>query len=94
MRIGVYGGTFNPIHVAHLRAAEEVAEALDLERVLFVPSGQPPHKRDAHADPIADVELRVAWVRDAIADNPRFELSTLEVERCLLYTSPSPRDPE
>jgi len=81
-RVGIYGGTFNPIHVGHLRAAEEVAERLELERVVFVPSGQPPHKRgDGADDPIAPAAERLAWVRDAIACNARFELSSLEVER-------------
>jgi cytidyltransferase-like protein len=51
--VGVYGGTFNPIHVGHLRAAEEIAEAFGLARVLFVPSAVPPHKADAASDGIA-----------------------------------------
>ena len=79
-RVGIYGGTFNPIHLGHLRAAEEVAERLGLARVLFVPSGQPPHK-SGEVDPIAPAADRLGWVRDAIADNDRFELATLEVER-------------
>ena len=44
MSLGVFGGTFNPIHFAHLRVAETVREALDLERVLLIPSADPPHK--------------------------------------------------
>jgi nicotinate-nucleotide adenylyltransferase len=77
-RVGVYGGTFNPIHLGHLRAAEEVAEALDLERVLFVPSAQPPHKSD---EAIASAALRLAWVRLAVEGNPRFAADAIEVER-------------
>jgi nicotinate-nucleotide adenylyltransferase len=80
-RVGVYGGTFNPIHVGHLRAAEEVAQALELERVIFVPSARPPHKRQSQNDPIAPCECRLAWVRTAVADNPRFEVDALEIER-------------
>lgn len=80
-RLGVFGGTFNPIHFGHLRAAEEVAEALDLERVVFVPSAHPPHKTASADDPIAPAADRLAWVRDAVADNPRFEVDALEVER-------------
>jgi nicotinate-nucleotide adenylyltransferase len=80
-RIGIYGGTFNPIHTGHLRAAEEVAEKLGLERVVFVPSGQPPHKDGQASDPIAPASLRLEWVRDAVAGNPRFEVSTLEIDR-------------
>jgi nicotinate-nucleotide adenylyltransferase len=79
--VGIYGGTFNPIHVGHLRAAEEVAEALGLERVAFVPSAQPPHKHASEHDPIAPADERLAWVRAAIADNPRFEVDAIEVER-------------
>jgi nicotinate-nucleotide adenylyltransferase len=97
--IGVYGGTFNPIHVGHLRAAEEVAEALGLARVLFVPSATPPHKPQAASaraqraagersspswngdDAIAPATERLAWVRLAVAGNPRFGASAIEVER-------------
>ena len=78
---GVFGGTFNPIHLGHLRAAEEVADRLDLDHVLFVPSAQPPHKGDAQDDPIAPAEQRLDWVRKAVADNPRFDVDPLEVER-------------
>jgi nicotinate-nucleotide adenylyltransferase len=80
-RIGVYGGTFNPIHVGHLRAAEEVAEALDLARVVFVPSATPPHKDEAPGDEIAPAALRLAWTRLAVADNPRFCVDEIEVAR-------------
>jgi nicotinate-nucleotide adenylyltransferase len=78
---GVFGGTFNPVHVAHLRAAEEVVEALGLVRMLFVPSAGPPHKPAAAGDPIAPAPLRLAWLREAVADNPRFEVDPLEIER-------------
>jgi len=81
-RVGIYGGTFNPIHRGHLRAAEAVSEQLALSRVIFVPSGRPPHKADDDpAGPIAEAALRLGWVRDAVASNPRFEVSPLEVER-------------
>jgi nicotinate-nucleotide adenylyltransferase len=80
-RVGVFGGTFNPIHVGHLWAAEEVAEALGLERVIFVPSAAPPHKAERRDDPIAPAEQRLAWVRSAVAGNPRFEVDPLEIER-------------
>jgi len=79
--LGILGGTFNPIHLGHLRAAEEVAEQLGLERVVFVPSARPPHKTAREQDPIAPAELRLAWVRAAIAANPRFEVDDLEIQR-------------
>ncbi len=79
--VGIYGGTFNPIHVGHLRAAEEVAENLGLDRVTFVPSAEPPHKHASEHDPIEPAEERLAWVRSAIADNPRFDVDAIEVER-------------
>jgi nicotinate-nucleotide adenylyltransferase len=55
--IGILGGTFNPIHLGHLRAAEEVSEILDLERVVFVPSAEPPHK-EGERERIAPAKLR------------------------------------
>jgi nicotinate-nucleotide adenylyltransferase len=78
--IGILGGTFNPVHVGHLRAAEEVSEILGLQRVVFVPSAEPPHK-EGERETIAPAELRCEWVRRAVADNPSFALDSLEVER-------------
>ena len=78
MTLGVFGGTFDPIHVAHLAVAEAARDALGLERVLFVPNRQPPHKPDQVVTPAAD---RLAMVRAAIADNPAFEVSTIEIDR-------------
>jgi len=80
-RVGLFGGTFNPIHVGHLRAAEEVGEALGLERVVFVPSAQPPHKRQREDDVIAPATERLAWVRAAVAGNPRFSVDAIEQAR-------------
>lgn len=76
--LGVFGGTFDPIHVAHLAVAEAARDALGLERVLFIPNRQPPHKPDQVVTPAAH---RLAMVRAAIADNPAFEVSTIEVDR-------------
>ncbi len=78
MRIGIFGGTFNPIHLAHLRSAEEVREALRLDRILFIPSATPPHKR---VNGLAAATHRLAMVRRAIRGNPRFRVSTIEIER-------------
>ena len=78
MRIGVFGGSFDPIHLGHLRAAEEVREALDLDRVLFVPAANPPHKPTRR---LADGPHRLEMVRLAIADQPAFDVSELELER-------------
>lgn len=80
-RVGIYGGTFNPIHLGHLRAAEEVAEALDLGRVLFVPSATPPHKPEEAGEAIAPAADRFAWVQLATRDNPRFGVDDAEVTR-------------
>lgn len=80
-RIGLFGGTFNPIHLGHLRAAEEVREALGLDEVDFVPSAVPPHKRESDGDPIAPAALRLAWVEGAIAGHPGFEIDRVEVDR-------------
>ena len=78
--IGIFGGTFNPIHVGHLRAAEEVAESLGLAQVLFVPAANPPLKRDGGVT-LAPAIDRFRWVEAAIAENPRFEISAVEQGR-------------
>ena len=77
-RVGVLGGTFDPVHYAHLAIAEEVYHALKLARVVFVPAGQPPHKLDYHVTP---VEQRVHMLELAIAANPHFALSLVDVRR-------------
>ncbi len=78
MRIGIFGGTFNPIHIGHLITAETLREDFDLDRVLFVPSARPPHKPSPE---LIGTEHRTAMVRRAIEGNPAFELSTVEVDR-------------
>ncbi len=78
MRIGIFGGTFNPIHFGHLRSAEEVREAQNLDRILFVPSATPPHKGRAE---LASAEQRFEMVRRAVARHPQFQASRVEIER-------------
>jgi nicotinate-nucleotide adenylyltransferase len=77
-RIGILGGTFDPIHVGHLVVAEDCWYQLGLSEVLFVPAGAPPHKRGRPVSAAAD---RVAMVALAIADNPHFRLSRVDVDR-------------
>ena len=78
MKIGILGGTFNPIHNAHLRIAEEVRDRFDLARVMFIPAATPPHKPLAGELSFAD---RYEMVRLAIADNPAFVISDMEEKR-------------
>lgn len=78
MKIGVLGGTFDPIHLAHLAAAEAVKTELDLTEVIFVPAGQPWLKANNY---ISAAEHRVQMVRLAIAGKAYFRLSTMEVDR-------------
>ena len=77
-RWGILGGTFDPIHHGHLAIAEAAREALGLERVLFVPARQPPHRPNA---PGASAEDRAAMVSLAIRGEPAFTLSRLELDR-------------
>jgi nicotinate-nucleotide adenylyltransferase len=76
--IGLFGGTFNPIHLGHLRSAEEIRESFDLGQVIFIPASYPPHKEK---DGIPPASLRAQMVRLAIADNPRFAFSDAELRR-------------
>lgn len=78
LRLGIFGGTFNPVHLGHLRSAEEVREAHGLDRILFVPSATPPHK---HTGGLVAATHRLAMVRLAIAGNPHFRVSAMEIER-------------
>ncbi len=78
MRVGVLGGSFDPVHVGHLRLAETAYEQAELERVIFVPAGHQWRKADQQMAAAGD---RCEMVRLAIAGNPYFEISTLEVER-------------
>jgi nicotinate-nucleotide adenylyltransferase len=77
-RIGMLGGTFDPIHAGHLALAHVALDQLGLDRVLFVPAGQPPHKRGR---PITEAEDRLAMVELAIADEPRFGVTRMEIDR-------------
>ena len=77
MRIGVLGGTFDPIHFGHLAVAKAAIECAHLDRVLFVPSAEPPHRTAAGA-PAAD---RLAMTNLAVQGEPRFEVSDVEVRR-------------
>lgn len=78
MRIGLYGGTFDPVHLAHLVLAEQCREQLALDEVWFIPAASPPHKSGAT---ITDTKHRVAMLELAIAGHPSFKLSRLELER-------------
>lgn len=77
-RIGLYGGTFDPIHMGHLIVAESVADLARLDRVLFLPSADPPHKK---AEGITSGEVRARMVQVAIEGNPRFALDRFDLDR-------------
>ena len=82
-RVGVLGGSFNPPHLGHLVIASEACYQLGLERVVFVPAADPPHKTVADATPAA---VRVDMTKLAIAGDERFIVSTVELDRGLKYT--------
>ena len=75
MRLGILGGTFNPIHFGHLRAAEEIGESLGLEKVYLIPTGMPPHKSP---HPLADFSHRLEMVRLASTMSPLLEVWDIE----------------
>jgi nicotinate-nucleotide adenylyltransferase len=78
VRIAVFGGSFNPVHLGHLVLADEVLEILGLDQVLFVPAGVPPHKSPRDVAPAVD---RLAMVKLAVGDRPGFAVSDIEVRR-------------
>ena len=78
MKLGLFGGTFDPVHSGHLKSAQEVREAYALDEVCFVPCGVPPHR---NATPGAAAHHRLEMVRLAVADNPGLSVSDLEVMR-------------
>ena len=82
-RIGLFGGSFDPIHTGHLILAESAVNRASLDRVIFMPTAFPPHKREAALSPF---DMRKEMVKLAIGDNPRFELSLLEQMDRPVYT--------
>jgi len=77
-RVGIFGGTFNPVHIGHLRAAIEVAEAVGLQAVEFVPAARPPHKV---GNGLLDFDLRLLLCRLAVEGLPGFSVNSLEARR-------------
>lgn len=83
-RLGIFGGTFDPVHVGHLLMAEEAVERLRLDRLVFLPASKPAHKRDRRITPVAH---RLAMLRLAVRGNARFEVSGFEAARAgVTYT--------
>ena len=74
--LGIFGGTFDPVHIAHLRLAEEAAEALGLSGVRWIPAGQPKHREAPQVTPAH----RLRMVEMAVADNPHFSVDSAEVD--------------
>ena len=83
-RLGLLGGTFDPPHIGHLWLAEAARDQLLLDKVLFLPVGQPPHKQ---AQAITAVSHRLTMLQQTIADNPAFLLDTADIERPPPHTS-------
>ncbi|NLY08498.1 MAG: nicotinate-nucleotide adenylyltransferase [Tissierellia bacterium] len=78
MRVGIFGGTFNPIHMGHLIIAEHILDAAQLDKIIFIPAQSPPHKSLSLTD---SAEHRYEMVRLAISGNSRFEISDIELKR-------------
>jgi len=78
MKIGVFGGTFDPVHYGHLILAEWIINVLQLDRFIFIPANVPPHKQD---DDVTPSQLRLEMLRFAIQNNPSLEVSDIEIKR-------------
>ncbi|VFB15828.1 Nicotinate-nucleotide adenylyltransferase [Urinicoccus massiliensis] len=76
-RYGIMGGSFNPIHMGHLMMSEYVRVELDLDEIIFIPTGNPPHKQKG----LLDARDRLDMVKMAIRDNPHFSVSDMEIRR-------------
>ena len=76
MKIGVFGGSFNPVHIGHLLVAEDIIEQLKLDKILFIPAFDPPHKKF-----LLTFHYRWAMLKRAVDSNPLFELSNIEAKR-------------
>lgn len=76
--IGIMGGTFNPIHIGHLIAAQEVLKRMNMDRIIFIPTGNPPHKKKGEVIPSSD---RYEMVKLAVKRNEGFEVSDIEIKR-------------
>jgi len=77
-KIGIMGGTFDPIHIGHLVTAEAVRMEYDLEKVLFIPAANPPHKQHSHVAPTTDRYIMTVMATDS---NPHFHVSPIEIDR-------------
>ena len=78
MRLGIFGGTFDPPHIGHQILAAEMLDQLDLDKVLWCPTADPPHKQEQIITP---VEIRMAMVEAAVKNSPGFEISRVEIDR-------------
>jgi len=78
MRLGIFGGTFDPPHIGHQILAAEMLDQLDLDKVLWCPTADPPHKQEQIITP---VEIRMAMVEAAVKNSPGFEISMVEIDR-------------
>ena len=78
LKYGIMGGTFDPIHIGHLVIAEEVRNKFDLDKVIFIPTGNPPHKKSKTITPS---EYRYQMTLLATASNPYFDVSRIEIEK-------------
>jgi nicotinate-nucleotide adenylyltransferase len=78
MKIGIFGGTFDPVHIGHLRAAEEIREGFPLNRIYFVPANIPPNKRSKE---ITGVDVRIEMLKAAVRGNRYLSVSDVEAKR-------------